>query len=312
MVNSVFSDITFRKEFESFKSDPYLRAMTYLSGKDPDFRSAYTSNEAANIIKYKELCTISVMMKKDGFSKFMPIKGMMLLNTLLFDFFGIRQMADIDILVHPAEFGKIPKFVENHPELKVKSNFSTNLRRCFGEDISFSLNSTLIELHSKITLVSFPGLIEEIFEKSEMKKNPDGLEFLVPELPYAAILMLLHDYSRDDFIDLTFKRLIEFYTVISNCELKKLKNIAEKHGLSTMLDSHLFLIWTMIENTFYDRYDFKIIEEFGHIKKHEKFNSFKVTKPMKLQKALYGKRWKHLKLRNILASVFKKLAGNRK
>jgi hypothetical protein len=218
-------------------------------------------------------------------------------------------MADIDILVHRDEFAKLPEFIKKHPELEYKSNFPLNIRKYFGEDVSFYFNSTLIELHSKITLVSFPGLIDEIFENSEEKKNPDGQTFLTPSLEHAAILMLLHDYSRGDFADLSFKRLIEFYIVITNCNLEKLKGITKRHCLDTMLDCHLFMIWTMIKNPEFDRYDFKIIEEFGLIEKDGSMHKFKVSNPSRLQKALYKKMWKYLVLRNVAATVFKKITG---
>ena len=308
---AVFPDIMLRKEFAGFRSDPYFKAIEFLKGNDPSYKTVYVSTEAANIIKYRELCRVSSKMKESGFSKFMPIKGMMLLNTLFSDFQGIRQMADIDILVHPCEFGKVPELINRNNDFKYKSNFPVHIRKYFGEDISFYFNSTLVELHSRITLVKFPGLIEEIFEKSEEKNNPDGEIFIVPALEYAAIIMLLHDYSRGDFADLTFKRLLEFYIVIHSCDLKKTKNIAQKYGIEQMLDCHLFLIWTTLENTFFDRYDFKIIEEFGLITKHEKLNCFKVEKPAYLQKALYGKRWKYLKMRNIAAGAFKFAIGKK-
>lgn len=308
---AVFPDIMLRKEFAGFQSDPYLKAIGFIKGGQPSFKGGYVATEAANIIKYSHLRKITSKMKESGFSKFMPVKGMMLLNTLFSDFQGIRQMADIDILVHPDEFGKVAEFVNNNQEFNYKSNYPVFLRKYFGEDISFYFDSTLVEIHSRITLVKFPGLIEEIFEKSEEKSNPDGEIFIVPPLEYAAVIMLLHDYSRGDFADLTFKRLLEFYIVAGNCDLQKLKSIAEKYGLEQMLNCHLFLIWTMLDNTFFDRYDFKIIEEFGLITKHERLNCFKVEKPYNLQKALYGKRWKYLKMRNIAAGVFKFAIGKK-
>jgi len=308
---TVFPDIILRKEFAGFTADPYFKSIEFLKGNDPSYKTVYVSTEAANIIKYRELCRVSSKMKESGFSKFMPVKGMMLLNSLFFDFPGIRQMADIDILVHPDEFGKVPELINKNNDFKYKSNFPLHIRKYFGEDISFYFNSTLVELHSRITLVKFPRLIEEIFEKIEEKKNPDGEIFIAQPLEYAAVIMLLHDYSRDDLADLTFKRLLEFYIVISNCDFQKLKSIAEKYGLHTMLDCHLFLIWTMLENTFFDRYDFKIIEEFGFIERHATLNSFKVSNPSKLQKAVYGKRWKYLKMRNVAAGVFKFAIGKK-
>lgn len=306
---ALFPDIEFNNGFESVYDDPYFCAIQHIKGKNPGFLKQYISNEASNILKYKQLCKISSMLKNEGFSKFMPVKGMCLLNSLFFDHPGIRAMADVDILTDKDEFAKLPEFIKKHPEFKYTSNFPLNIRKFFGEDISFHFNSTLIELHSKITLVSFPGLIEEIFENSEEKQNPDGQTFLTPTLEYAAAIMLLHDYSRGDFADLTFKRIIEFYIVMSNCDFKKLKNIAKEHGLDTMLDCHLFLIWTMIKNPEFDRYNFKIIEEFGLIEKDGSMHRFKVTNPFKLSKELYKKRWKYLKMRNIPAGIFKKIAG---
>ncbi|HSW61102.1 MAG TPA: hypothetical protein VLJ60_09895, partial [bacterium] len=68
---------------------------------------------------------------------------------------------------------------------------------------------------------------------------------------------------------------------------------------------------TMLENTFFDRYGFKIIEEFGFVERHATLNSFQVSKPSKLRKAVYGKRWKYLKMRNIAAGAFKFAIGKK-
>ena len=107
MVKNGFPDIEFNNGFESVYDDPYFCAIQYIKGKNPEFRSQYSANEASNILKYKQLCKISSMLRNEGFSKFMPVKGMYLLNTLFSDSFGIRNMADIDILVHRDEFAKI-------------------------------------------------------------------------------------------------------------------------------------------------------------------------------------------------------------
>lgn len=309
---AVFPDIMLRKEFAGFQSDPYFRAILYLFGKDHEFKTHYLANEASNILKYKQLCKISSLLKDHGISKFMPVKGMYLLNTLFSDSFGIRNMADIDILVHPDEFKKLPRFLRKHPEMKLKSNFHPFLRRFFGEDFAITYNETVIELHSNIALIQFREFMKEVFENIQIISTPDKNDFSVPQIEYAAMIMLIHDYTRDDFIDLTFRRLIEFYIVISNCDFEKLKNIAKKHGLDTMLDCHLFMIWTIIEKPNFSRYDFKIIEEFGLIEKAENEKQFCVNDKMALQRVLYGKRWKYLRLRNLSAELFKRVFGRKR
>ncbi|MGI6393599.1 MAG: nucleotidyltransferase family protein [bacterium] len=307
----IFPEIVPRKEFSEISDEPYFSAIEYINGKKEDFKNIYVANKAANTIKYSHLRKVSLMMKEFGFSKFIPIKGAMLLNTLFEKHQGIREMADIDLLVHPEEFHKIPEFLNKNKELKYVSRFSPTLRKHFGEELSFSLNSTLIELHSTITLVKIKGLVEEIFEKSIEKANPDGELFLTPPIEYTAIIMLLHDYSRGDFSDLTYKRLLEFYVVLFNSDFLKLKNIAEKYELDTMLNSHLFLIWTMIENPFFNRYNFEIIEHFGLLKKDEEFRGFRVENNSSFEKVLYGKRWKTLKLRNMATALFKAVAAGK-
>jgi len=304
-MNSIFPEIQFHADFKDFEKDPYFQALQFVKGSNPGYKTDYVSNEASNILKYKQLSVFSNLLNKSGFSKFMPVKGMYLLNNLFSPFPGIRQMADIDILMHPDEFKKIPVFIKKHPEIELKSNFHPALRRFFAEDFSFVFNDTVIELHSEITLVSFPGFVKEMFEHSTLIKNPDKMVFLTPEIEYMTTLMLLHDYARNDFSDLNCKRLLEFYLVLGQCDFEKLFRITKKYGLDKMLDCHLFILYTIIKTPFFKRSDFSIDVSFGYIEKHPRYNSFIVADPLKLRKVLYGKRWKYLRTRNLAAETFK-------
>jgi hypothetical protein len=312
MSSVIIPDIEFRKGFEGFADDPFYRALVHIKGNDHSFRSEYSANEASNILKYKQLITFSKFFKENGFKRFMPVKGMYLLNNLFSDYQGIRPMVDIDFIVHPDEFRKIPAFLKKHPEIRLESNFHPVLRKFFGEDFSFIWNGTVIELHSKITLASVPGLIEEVFENSKEKANPDGTLFLAPDIEYMAVLMLLHDYSRSDLIDLTCRRLLEFYIVLSNCDIEKLTNLVQKHDLERMLECHLYLISKMTEENLLSTERTELFNKLANIVPDMEHFRFIVENKETLSKFLYGKKWKKLKSRNIAAGIFKKIAGTLK
>ena len=301
----IFPEIVINEDFSQIRNDDLYNAVQFLKGGNPGYKTKYISYEASNILKYKQLCKVSKLLEEDDFKKFIPIKGMYLLNTLFSEYFGIRPMADIDLLVHPDEFKKLPSFIKKHPDLHWKSNYHPILRRFFGEDLSVVLSNTLIEFHSNIMLVKYSNLIKEIFENTKEITTPDNNTFLVPQIEHAALLMLMHDYSRADLIDLTLRRLLEFYIVIYNCDLNKLKTIARKHDLQRMLDCHLYLIDKMLRQPFFEN-SFEKHPEFDLIK-YESGKAFIVKDKTALRKVLYGKKWKYLRLRNFAAEGFKKL-----
>lgn len=299
----IFPDMRINSSFSQIKNEDLYKTIMFLKGDNTHYKTKYTSHEASNILKYKELCTISNLLKKHGFKKFIPIKGMYLLNTLFSNYFGIRPMADIDILIHPDEFKNLPDFIKKHPELKWKSNYHPIFRRFFGEDFAVILNNTLIEFHSNIMLVKYPNLIKEIFDNTKKLTTSGNMTFLVPRIEHASLLMLMHDYSRVDLADLTLKRLLEFYIVIYNCDLDKLKTTAKRHDLNRMLDCHLYLINKMLSQTFFGS-GFDKHPVFEQIKFKDGIN-FTLKDKTALRKYLYGKKWKYLRFRNLAAEIFK-------
>jgi hypothetical protein len=250
------------------------------------------------------------MLKKSGFKNFMPIKGIWLFNNTFREFQGIRQMADVDLLFSKDEFVKLPEFIGKCSGFELKSEGSLKLRSRFAEEISVIFKNVLIEMHSNITLVSFPGLITEIFNNSVIE-NIDGVEVLNPPVEYALIIMLLHDYSRADFVDLTVARLLEFFIVLRTADIEKLKKIADQFGLQKMLESHLFMVFTMLENTESLRDNFSVCLEHGMIEKDGGSKAFSISDPQKFQKFIYGKRYWKLFLRNTAAGIFKKAGMKR-
>jgi len=89
--------------------------------------------------------------------------------------------------------------------------------------------------------------------------------------------------------------------------MKKVLETANRHGLSKMLDCHLFMLYAMMEEPFFERSSFKVHEAFGCIERPAGSNKFTVSSPGKLCKILYGRKWYLLKMRNLAASVFKVL-----
>jgi len=306
-----FKEIYLKEKFKHFESDPYFKMVRYLAGAGPDLKKEYVNNEASNILKYQAFKEFQKLLKESGFKKFMPVKGIWLFNNLFREFQGIRTMADVDFLFHASEFAKLPEFINGMSEFKLSSKGSLKLRARFAEEISVIYRKVLIEMHSKITLVSFPGLIEEIFNSSEIE-NIDGVEVLNPSIESALIIMLLHDYSRADLADLTVARLLEFYIVFGTADVEKLKSTTKRLGLERMLESHLFMIFTMFENTEKLKGLFKVHPEHDLIESSQGKTVFTVSDPVKFQKFIYGKQYKKLFLRNAAAEVFKKIAGKEK
>ena len=305
-----FKDISFRKEFKDFENDKYFRMVQYLSGDGIDLRKEFVNNEASNIIKYHAYRKFHGILVENGFTNFMPVKGIWLFNNTFHEFQGIRQMADIDLLLAKDEFLKLSGFIGEIPELELKSKGSLKLRSHFAEEISVIYRNVLIEMHSDITLVSFPGLLENIFSNSEILET-DGIKIFNPPAEYALIIMLLHDYSRADFADLTVSRLLEFYIVLRTADIEKLKKIAGCLGLERMLESHLFMVFTMLENTESVRKHFTVRLEHGMIEKGRDSQVFSISNPRKFQQFIYGKRYWKLFLRNTAAGMFKKAGMNR-
>lgn len=310
MKKQKFKDINFRENFKDLESEKYFRMVRYLAGSGPDLKTEYINNEASNIIKHHAFRDFHVMLKKSGFKNFLPIKGIWLFNNTFREFQGIRQMADVDLLFSKDEFVKLPEFIEECSEFDLKSKGSLKLRSRFAEEISVVSKNVLIEMHSNITLVSFPGLIAEIFNNSEIE-NIDGVEVLNPPVEWALVIMLLHDYSRADFADLTVARLLEFFLVLRTADIEKLKNTASQFGLKRMLESHLYLIFTMLENTESLREHFTVSPLYGMIRKGSGSKAFSISDPQKFQKFIYGKRYWKLFLRNCAAGIFKKVGMNR-
>lgn len=310
MKKQKFKDINFRENFKDLENEKYFRMVSFLAGQNIDFKTEYINNEASNIIKHHAFRDFHGMLKKSEVKRFLPIKGIWLFNNTFREFQGIRQMADVDLLFHKDEFEKLPEIIDEYPEFELKSKGSLKLRSRFAEEISVIYKNILIEMHSNITLVSFPGLMDEIFKNSETE-NIDGVEVLNPPVEFALIIMLLHDYSRADFADLTVARLLEFFIVLRTADIEKLKKIASRFGLERMLQSHLFMIFTMLENTESLREHFTVCPEHGMIEKGNGSKAFSISDPRKFQKFIYGKQAGKLFLRNCVAGIFKKAGMNR-
>lgn len=307
MKEGIFPQFKFRSEFKDIEKDQYFRMITCAGNYDEELRTLSLNNEASNLLKYRVFKDFVLLLQKNGLKDFIPLKGMWLFNTLFNEFQGLRTMIDIDILFSRDEFRKIPAFLKKNPGLYVKTPGSPFLRSFFAEEQSVIVDSILVEMHSDITLIKNRGLIKEIFNESSEFENSDGLKFKVPSIEHGLMLMLLHDYSREDLADLTVKRLLEFYIVLYNCDMKKVLETANRHGLSKMLDCHLFMLYAMMEEPFFERSSFKVHEIFGCIERPAGSNKFTVSSPRKLCKTLYGRKWYLLKMRNLAASVFKVL-----
>lgn len=309
MQASDFPEIKFRNEFADFAKDPFVRAINYVQGKDEAFRNQYLLTSATNLVKYRDFCRISHALRDEGIIRFVPVKGMYIFNTLFFDFPGLRSMADVDLLFRPDEYKKLPEFFEKHPEFApAKGEHSFFEHGCEAKCVISG--KTLVELHSRITAVPISGIIDELFENIEEITNADGETMMVPKAEYAAAAMLMHDYTAALFVNFSVRRIIEFYIVLLNLDMKQFRLLCSRFSLDRMLDLQLFLINTMLEDSVFSTDQFRVREEFGCIKKVK--GGFCVENPLLLCKALFYGKSRSLGIRNFTVALIKQSAVGRK
>ena len=299
----ILPDIIFRKEFADFSENPFTRMVNYAKNGLKEYKKEYNSNTLSNILKYKEFIEISRLLKESGFREFVPIKGMYLLNTLFYDYSGLRPMSDIDFLFSPNEYKKIALFLKNHPELepaKGKHSFSEH----GFEAYVVKFHNVIIEFHSRITTLPIAGLIDSFFKNTEETETCDGIKITVPKVEYALIAMLMHDYTASSLSNFSVRRLLEFYIVLSCADFDLLKKITSEFCLDRVLDMQLFMIWTMLEKTFFPRDSFKIYKEFCLIEK--KNGMFHVKHPWKIHRKIFHGKTLPLGIKNYFASIFRK------
>ena len=309
MNKEIFPEIVLRKEFSGFEKDPFVRALRFIQGKDDDFKKKYNSISASNLLKYRDFRKICDTLNADGITHFIPVKGMFVFNTIFSEYQGLRAMSDIDLLFAPEEYSKLKDFFVKHPEFPAahgEHSFLEHSREAF----CVISGKTLTELHSQITTVAIPGLINEIFENIEEITDASGNKMLVPKIEYALITMLMHDYTASSLLNFSIRRLLEFYTLLNNADLNKVIDIARKFDLDRALDMQLFMIATMLEKTFFPRNAFRIYKEFAYIKKSD--NGFLVKYPWKIhRKIFYGKTFP-LGMKNYFASIIRETKAGKK
>ena len=309
MKSEIFPEIELRKEFSDFEKDPFIRALRFIQGKDDDFKKKYNSVSASNLLKYRDFRKICDALNADGITRFVPVKGMFVFNTIFSEYQGLRPMSDIDLLFAPEEYSKLKDFFVKHPEFPAahgEHSFLEHSREAF----CVISGKTLTELHSHITTVAVPGLINEIFENVEEITDASGNKMFVPKIEYAAIIMLMHDYTASSLLNFSVRRLLEFYTVLNNADLNKVLDIARKFDLDRALDMQLFMIRTMLEKTFFPRGSFKIYEEFASIEKSD--HGFLVKYPWKIHKKIFHGKTFPLGMKNYFASIIRKTKAGKK
>lgn len=302
MNNEIFPEIVFRKEFSDFAEDPFVQALDFIQGKNDGFKGKYAATEAANLLKYRDFRKICDALNAEGITRFIPVKGMFVFNTIFSDYLGLRGMSDIDLLFAPEEYRKLKIFLKNHPEFPPSHGKHSFRDRRF-EDIDIISGKTLTELHSQITNVAICGLINEIFENIEETADASGIKMLVPKIEYALVIMLMHDYTMPTLVNFSVRRLIEFYILLSHADMSKLREIAEKFDLDRTLDMQLFMIWTMLEKTFFPKNSFKIREEFGFIETNRR--GFHVKHPWKIHSKIFHGKSLPLGIRSCIASLLR-------
>lgn len=309
MKSEIFPEIELRKEFSDFEKDPFIRVLRFIQGKDDDFKKKYNSVSASNLLKYRDFRKICDALNGDGITRFVPVKGMFVFNTIFSEYPGLRPMSDIDLLFAPEEYSKLKDFFAKHPEFPAAHGEHSFLEHS-REAICVISGKTLAELHSQITTVAVPGIINEIFENVEEITDASGNKMFVPKIEYAAIIMLMHDYTASSLLNFSVRRLLEFYTVLNNADLNKVLDIARKFDLDRALDMQLFMIRTMLEKTFFPRNAFKIYEEFASIEKSD--HGFLVKYPWKIHKKIFHGKTFPLGMKNYFASIIRETKAGKK
>ena len=300
--NDIFPEIIFRKEFSDLEKDPFVRALRFIQGKDDDFKKKYNSIAASNLLKYRDFRRICDVLNTDSITRFIPVKGMFVFNTLFSNHLGLRAMSDIDLLFAPEEYRKLKAFFANHPEFPASHGEHSFLEHS-GEAFCVISGKTLVELHSRITTMPIRGLIREIFENIEDVTDHSGNRMFVPKIEYGAVIMLMHDYTASSLLNFSVRRLLEFYVVLSNADLNKVVGIARRYDLDRALDMQLFMIATMLEKTFFPQNSFKIYEEFAAIERSD--TGFHVKHPWKIHRKIFHGKSLPLGMKNYFASIIR-------
>lgn len=309
MNNEIFPEIVFRKEFLDFEKDPFVQAIEFIHGKNDDFKKKYNANAASNLLKYTDLRRICDALEKDGITRFVPVKGMFVFNTIFAEYPGLRPMSDIDLLFAPEEYRKLKDFFAKHPEFPPFYGKHEFLEHS-GEAVCVMSGKTLVECHSRIITVRIPGLVKEIFENIEEITDPSGNRMFVPKMEYAAIIMLMHDCTPWTLVNFSTRRLLEFYVVLSLSDMNKVIDTARRFDLDRALDMQLFMIATMLGKTFFPRNTFKVHEYFGSIERNSA--GFHVKHPRKILLKMFHGKSLPLGMRNYFVSMLRETkAGNK-
>lgn len=309
MKSEIFPEIELRKEFAGFEKDPFIRALRFIQGKDDDFKKKYNTIAASNLLKYKDFRKICDALNAEGITHFVPVKGMLVFNTIFSEYQGLRAMSDIDLLFAPEEYSKLKDFFAKHPEFPAAHGEHSFLEHS-GEALCVISGKTLTELHSHITTVAIPGIIKEIFENVEETADASGNKMFAPKIEYAAIIMLMHDYTASSLLNFSIRHLLEFYTVLSNADLDKVINIARRFDLDRALDMQLFMIRTILEKTFFPPSSFTIYEEFTSIEKSD--HGFLVKYPWKIHRKIFHGKTFPLGMKNYFASIIRETKAGKK
>lgn len=309
MNNEIFPEIIFRKEFSDFAKDPFVKALDLINGKNDDFRRKYNETEAENLLKYRDFRKICDALNSDGIKRFIPVKGMFVFNTIFSNHLGLRPMSDIDLLFAPDEYRKLKIFLSKHPEFPASHGEHSFLEHS-REAFCVISGKTLTELHSQITTMPVCGLIKEIFENTVESTDASGRKMLVPRTEYALLIMLMHDYTAASLLNFSLRRLLEFYIVLSNSDLNKVFDIAHRFDLDRALDMQLFMIWTMLEKTFFPKNSFKIREEFGLIETNGP--RFHVKHPWKIHRKIFHGKTLPLGIKNYLGAILRETKAGMK
>lgn len=309
MKNDIFPEIVFRKEFSNFSKDQFVQAVDFILGKNDAFTKKYNANAASNLLKCRDLRKICDALNAEGITRFIPVKGMFVFNTIFADHLGLRPMSDIDLLFAPEEYRKLKNFLAKHTEFPPSHGRHSFLEHSH-EAFCVISGKTLTELHSRITTMPVYGLIDEIFENTAETTDASGRKMLVPKIEYALVIMLMHDYTASSLLNFSVRRLLEFYILLSRADIDELRKIAAGFDFDRILDMQLFMIWTMLEKTFFPQNMFKIRGEFGLIERCG--TGFHVKHPRKIHRNIFHGKTLPLGIKNYLGAILRETKAGMK
>ncbi len=261
---TIIPSIKFREPFSAGNSVLYVEMVNkFALNEEPDSSKATSATVIQNMMKEKKLAQFIRELKKFGITRFVPIKGIYLLQTIYKETPGIRGMGDVDLILDKKDYYKAISLFEKNSF----PHFKYSPKRIFHHirfyEYKVSVEKDLIELHHKLSVVNFFQIPWEKIGKTDFSTAKlYGEELLLPSLEEEFLISLVHSF----FHKMPYHHLAELFVMFSNCDKKKVAELSEKWGTDHIYNLLLFLFYTALEGSSISPNDFVIKPYFRKIK----------------------------------------------